>query len=105
MLQPTLNTICNTANAGQTLLVISAEDLRQFAMDIAREVMQQNEPQYFTRKELMDYLGVCSRTLWGYENEGIITAVKIGRQNRYNKAEIFEAVDEGKLKPLKNKKK
>ena len=45
MLQPTLHTICNMQNAGQTLLVVTAEDLRSFALDIAREVKQQNEPE------------------------------------------------------------
>ena len=67
---PTLHSICNNPNAGQTLLVVTAEDLREFALDVARAVMQQNEPQYFTRKELLKYLGVCARTLWAYEDEG-----------------------------------
>lgn len=78
MLQPTLHSICNSSAAGQTLLVVTAEDLREFALDVARKVMQQNEPQYFSRKELLQYLGVCSRTLWGYEDAGIITAKEVG---------------------------
>ena len=104
MLTPTLHTICNSSNAGQTLLVITAEDLRAFAMDIAREVKQQNEPEYFTREELLRYLNVSPRTLWGYENDGVITADKVGRQKRYLKADIYEAVETGRLKPLKRKK-
>ena len=39
MLQPTLHTICNAPGAGQTLLVVTAEDLREFALDVGREVM------------------------------------------------------------------
>lgn len=104
MLTPTLHTICNSPNAGQTLLVITAEDLRAFAMDIAREVKQQNEPEYFTRDELLQYLNVSPRTLWGYEDAGVITAEMVGRQKRYNKAAIYEAITLGKLKPLKRKK-
>lgn len=103
MLSPTLHTICKTHEAGQTLLVVTAEDLREFAINLAREVMRQNEPQYFTRKELLDLLGVSARTLWGYEDAGIITARKVGRQNRYDKADIYEAIENGKLKPLKRK--
>lgn len=103
MLSPTLHTICNQRGAGQTLLLVTAEDLREFALDVAREIMQQNEPQYFTRKELLDYLGVCTRTLWGYEDDGIITAKEVGRQKRYLKADIYKAIEEGKLK-RKNKK-
>lgn len=103
MLQPTLHTICKTQGAAQTLLVVTAEDLREFALDVAREIMRQNEPQYFTRKELLDYLGVCTRTLWGYEDDGIITAKEVGRQKRYLKADIYKAIEEGKLK-RKNKK-
>ncbi len=104
MLTPTLHTICNGNGAGQTLLVVTAEDLREFARDIALEVRRQNEPQYFSRKELLDYLGVSERTLWGYEDAGIITAKMVGRQKRYNKADIFAAIDEGRLKKPKTKK-
>ena len=103
MLQPTLHSICNMQNAGQTLLVVTAEDLRNFALDIAREVKQQNEPEYFTREQLLSYLDISPRTLWGYEDAGIITSVKIGRQKRYNKASIYEAIEGGKLKSLKKK--
>ena len=103
MLSPNLHTICNNRGAGQTLLVVTAEDLREFALDVAREVMRQNEPQYFTRKELMQYLGVCARTLWGYEDDGIITSTQVGKQKRYLKADIYKAIEEGKLKRSKNK--
>lgn len=102
MLQPTLHAICNGNSAGQTLLVVTAEDLREFARDIAREVRQQNEPQYFSRKELLDYLGCCSRTLWGYEDAGIITADMVGGKKLYDKTAIFAAIKEGRLKkPIK----
>ncbi len=104
MLQPTLNTISKSQNAGMQLLLVTAEDLRAFALDIAREVKQQNEPEYFTREELLQYLSVSPRTLWGYENAGIITAESVGRQKRYLKADIYEAIRTGKLKPLKQKK-
>ena len=104
MLQPTLHTICNGNVAGQTLLVVTAEDLREFALDIAREVRQMNEPQYFSRKELLEYLGCCSRSLWGYEDAGIISAKMVGGKKRYDKAEIFAAIKEGRLKTLKTKK-
>ncbi len=101
MLQPTLHTICKAQGAGQTLLVVTAEDLREFALDVAREVMQQNEPQYFTRKELQQFLGVCSRTLCNYESDGLITANMVGSQKRYLKADIYAAIEEGKLKRTK----
>lgn len=103
MLTPTLHSICNDRNAHQTLLVVTAEDLNDFAMKIAREIKRLNEPEYFTREELLQYLNVCPRTLYGYEAEGIITAEKVGRQKRYNKAAIYEAIKLRKLKPLKRK--
>lgn len=104
MLTPTLNTICSSQDAGLQLLLVTAEDLREFARDIALEVRRQNEPQYFSRKELLDYLGVSARTLWGYEDAGVITAKMVGGQKRYNKADIFAAIDEGRLKKPKTKK-
>lgn len=101
MLTPTLHTICNGSRASQTLLVVTAEDLREFAQEIAHEIRRQNEPQYFTRKELIQYLGVCSRTLYAYESDGVISAKKVGSQKRYLKAEIYAAIEEGKLKRTK----
>lgn len=98
MLQPTLHTICKGQGAGQTLLVVTAEDLREFARDIAREVREQNEPQYFTRKELIQYLDICPRTLYAYEHIGLITAKKVGSKKLYLKADIFAAIENGKLK-------
>jgi len=98
MLYPTLNTISKSQNAGMQLLLVTAEDLRAFARDIAREVREQNEPQYFTRKELINYLGVCSRTLYSYENDGVITAKKVGAKKLYLKADIYAAIEERKLK-------
>lgn len=98
MLEPTLHTICKAPGAGQTLLVVTAEDLREFALDLAREMAKENEPQYFNRKELMQYLGVCSRTLYTYETNGIINAKEVGSQKRYLKADIFSAIENGKLK-------
>lgn len=103
MLAPTLHAICNSREASQTLLVITAADLKDFAFKIARDIKQLSEPEYFTRKELMQYLNVSPRTLWGYEDAGIITAEMVGRQKRYDKASIFEAIRLGKLKPLRKK--
>ena len=103
MLTPTLHTICNGSAAGQTLLVVTAADLREFAADIAREMRQLNEPEYFTREGLIKFLGVSPRTLWGYENAGIINAEKVGRQKRYLKTDIYEAIENKRLKPLKQK--
>lgn len=103
MLVPTLHTICGAKEASQTLLVVTAEDLMNFAQEIVREAKRMNEPEYFTRAELLKYLSVSPRTLWNYESVGIITAVKVGRMKRYNRAQIFNAIEEGKLKSLKKK--
>lgn len=101
MLSPTLNTITKSQNAGMQLLLVTAEDLREFARDIAREVREQNTPQYFTRKELINYLGVCPRTLYAYEADGIITAKKVGSKKLYLKTDIYEAIEDGKLRRSK----
>lgn len=104
MLYPTLNAISKSQNAGMQLLLVTAEDLREFAQELAREVREQNEPQYFTRKELIKYLGVCPRTLYAYETDGIINAKKVGSKKLYLKADIYEAIEERKLRRNKNKK-
>ena len=54
-----------------------------------------------TSKELIKYLGVCSRTLYTYENDGIITAKEVGSQKRYLKADIYAAIEDGRLKRIK----
>lgn len=104
MLYPTLSTISKSQNAGMQLLLVTAEDLREFARDIAREVREQTEPSYFTRKQLLEYLGVSARTLWEYEDAGIISSKKVGAKKLYNKAEIREAIEDGLLRKPKTKK-
>ena len=98
MITPTLHTICNQANAGQTLLAVTAADLKQFAEELADKIREQNTPQYFSRKELMGYLGCCERTLWQYEQDGLITVRKVGHRNKYLKSEIYDLVEQGRIK-------
>ena len=48
-----------------------------------------------TRKEAAEFLGVTTRTLVNWEDEGLIKAYKAGRGVRYDKSDVF-----GLLKPM-----
>lgn len=102
MLTPTLKTICEDPQASRIMLVISAEDLREFAHSIVQDTIKAlkdlSEPKYFSRKELLEHLHISSRTLWSLEDQGIITAEKVGSKKLYNKTIIQKLIDEKKLK-------
>ena len=103
MLTPTLQTICNDRQAAQTLLVVTAEDLMDFAQTIVAEAKRMQEPEYMTRKEVMAFLGISERTLYNYEENGTIQAEMVGRQKRYDKSAIVEAVKMKRLKQNRRK--
>lgn len=65
MLTPTLKAICEDPQASKIMLVISAEDLREFAHSIVQDTIKalkdQSEPKYFSRKELLEHLHISSK--------------------------------------------
>ncbi|MDV3980942.1 DNA-binding protein [Elizabethkingia anophelis] len=55
------------------------------------------EPEYLTRREVAELLGITLPTLHNWTKKGIITAYRIGTRLRYNKVEIIEVLNKNKV--------
>ena len=98
-----LNALMHSDNAANIQVVISAKDLREcfeswmnFAM---QKIKERDEPDYYTREELLEKLHVSDPTLRNYREKGLIPApVTIGGRVLYDKAAINKALEERKIK-------
>ena len=56
--------------------------------------MEKNEEMkdLLRRKEVMQILGVSSKTVWDWENAGKLTRVLIGKTIYYKRSELFKNV-------------
>lgn len=74
------------------LMVVSGEDLKEFARQLITfaksELKAQNEPEYYTRKELSERLHVSTVTIYRYERDGILKSHKINGRVLYDKREL-----------------
>ncbi len=102
-----LNSLMHSPEAGNILLVVSAKDLRECFeswMDFAtKKIKERDEPAYYTREELLKVLHVSDPTLNDYRSRGIIPKpIRIGGKVLYDKAQVREAIENGKIK-IKNR--
>lgn len=69
-----------TANAA-VQLVVSAADLKEFALALAKELkpqQQQDNDRLLTADEVAETFGVTKKTLQRWEKDGYLTPVRIG---------------------------
>lgn len=96
-----LHNIINSQQAGNTLLVITASDLRdltdRLVTETRRAVEEQHRPVYMTRKEVMELLHISNGTFYNFVRDGKITAVEVGGNKLYIRSEIDEAARQGRL--------
>ncbi len=102
-----INALVYSDNAANVQLVISAKDLRDFADRLVafatQKIKEADEPDYYTREELMEKLHVSDPTLRSYREKGLIPKpVTIGGRVLYNKAEVNKAIEERKIKVRQN---
>ena len=98
-----LNNILSSSGAGNTILMVSAKDLKDFTDAIVaqtrRIVEEQFKPSYFTMKDMMERFDVSQSTIYNWMKSGRISGYKMGegRQARiyFNQAEVAEAVKNG----------
>lgn len=93
-----LNSLMHSPDAANTLLVVSAKDLKdcfeswmKFTM---QRIKEQDEPSYYTREELLEKLHVSDPTLNNYRKKGLIPEpVTIEGRVLYDKAKVREAIE------------
>ena len=83
-----------------TLLVISAADLKEFALELMDECANSskydnNTEKYLTTAETMKMLNVSEPTLWRWSKTGYLPKVKLGRKCFYRESDIVKLVEGG----------
>lgn len=103
-----LNALIYSENAANIQVVVNGKDLRDFADSLiefaTRKIKERDEPEYYTREELLEKLHVTDPTLNEYRKKGLIPEpVKIaGGKVLYDKAKVLEAIESGQLRIRKN---
>lgn len=98
-----LNALIYSENAANIQVVVNAKDLRDFADRLVafatQKIKERDEPDYYTRDELLEKLHVSDPTLRSYREKGLIPdPVTIGGRVLYDKAAILKALEERKIK-------
>lgn len=86
---------------GQTLLVVTTEQLKGLVHEAVREYVgltamlapAEEEPATYTRTEVQRILQVSLTTLSNWAKSGYLPVVKIGRQARYRKSDIQRIIN------------
>ena len=93
--------LLHSGMAESTIVMVSAQDLRDFTDRIVREtrraVEDMHRPVYLTRKDVQELLHISSSTLYNYIRKGKITPVMVGNEPRFVRAAIDEAISKGTL--------
>ena len=89
----------NAMQGGNTLLMVSADDLREFAfaiMDEARRMAEEaeKEEKFLTEKEVCKLLNVTHTTLWRWNNKGWLRSRGFGRRRMWAQSDIDRLMKE-----------
>ena len=101
-----LHALLHSGMAANTIVMVSAQDLRDFTDRVVRETRQAIEdmhrPVYMTREEVMELLHISNGTLYNFIKAGKITPVMVGEQKRFIRADIDDAIAKGQLAKYKH---
>lgn len=98
-----LNNILNSSGAGNTIIMVSAQDLKDYTDNIIaqtrRIVEEQFKPNYFTVDDMMERFSVSRGTVYNWMNSGKIKGYKMDDSPKahlyFDQAEVAEAVRKG----------
>lgn len=94
-------TTINSQQAGQTLIMMSGEQLKQLIDDVTantrRIVEEQYQPRYFTVEQMTELFDCHISTIYNWINRGKIKAYKMeeGGRTYFDQAEVREAMKQG----------
>lgn len=80
-----------------TLLVVSAADLKEFAADVIAKAIEEWEKakqereadeRLLSSREVMEMCGISSTTLWRWEKSAYLPAVKVGNSTRFRQSDV-----------------
>lgn len=96
-----IQTIINSPQAGQTLIMLNGEQLRQLIDDVTantrRIVEEQYQPKYFTVEDMAQLFKCQVSTIYNWIKNGKIKAYKMEENGRtyFDQAEVREAMRQG----------
>jgi len=83
----------------QTLLLVSAADLREFAIAVVQEatekMQKRQEPdndELLTTRQACETFKISTATLWRWVKSGLLHTRKAGVKNLFSKAEIEKVI-------------
>jgi len=79
-------------------LVISAADLKEFALELLaeREKSSTKSDKYLTILETAEKYGVSQSTLWRWSKIGYLPKVKLGGKSFYRESDIIKLLNENR---------
>lgn len=79
-------------------LVISAADLKEFALELLaeREKVSTQLEMYLTIAETVEKYGICKPTLWHWSKIGYLPKVKLGGKSFYRESDIIKLLNENR---------
>lgn len=96
-----LHQLLNSGMASNTIVMVSAADLKEaidrIVIETRRAVEEQHRPVYLTREEVMELLKISNGTFYNFIKAGKLRPVMVGDQKRFIRAEIDEAISAGRL--------
>lgn len=98
-----IQTILNSQQAPQTLIMMSGEQLRQLIEDVTantrRIVEEQYQPKYYTVEDMTELFHCQTSTIYNWISRGKIKAYKMEENGRtyFDQAEVREAMRSGLL--------
>lgn len=83
-----------------TLLVISAADLKEFALELMDECTNSSKSgnrsdKYLTIAETVEKYGISKPTLWRWSKNGYLPKVKLGSKCFYRESDITKLMEGG----------
>lgn len=86
--------MASVMEGGNTLLLVSASDLKDFALyllEYTRKQVADNETEkLLSREEVCDQLAVTKPTLWRWAKRGYLVPVKVGNRPLYRQSDILK---------------
>ena len=98
-----LQSLLNSAEAGNTIIMVSADMMRQLIDDVTantrRIVEEQYQPKYYTVSDMMKLFSVSQATIYKWMSRGVIKPYYMveGGKPYFDQAEINKAMGRGDL--------
>ena len=96
-----LQALLNSPEAGNTIIMVSADQIRKLIEDVTantrRIVEEQFQPRYFTVEQMMDLFSVSQATIYNWMKSGKVKGYKMeeGGRTYFDQAEVREAMKKG----------